>query len=220
HMTDTNSGVALPARLKLVSLYCFIVFLVISALLAIVTVLSGNFGEFELKVLLTTSVIAAASVCGLCCGVYVQRNGTSWPGAIGVGLAWLAAILFICGAWLEVPDEGYWRVTVILGIFAIATAHVLSLLGLRLRPAHDWLKPIAAITILALATAVSLVVWSLFWGDWIAGGVWNLITVLAIICVLETLVLPILARLAAADAANAEPAAAQLLLTHRGDDLY
>lgn len=217
-MMGTYRDAALPARLKQGSLYCFVIFLVISALLAIAAVLSGSFDVFELKILLTTSVIAAASVCGLCCSVYAQRTGVAWPGAAGAGLAWVSAALFVYGAWQEVSGEDYWRVTVILGIFAIATAHTLSLLGLRLRPAHDWLKPVAAITIFALAAIISTVVWSLFWGDWIVTGVWNLIIVLTIVVVLETLVIPVLTRLAG-DAPPA-PIPEKLLLTRRDEGLY
>lgn len=216
-MIGANSGAAISARLKRGSLYCFVVFLVISALIAIVAVLSGNYDIFELKILLTTSIIAAASICGLCCSAHAQRSGLVWPGAIGAALACVAAVLFIYGAWLEVRSEDFWRVTMILGIYAVATAHTLALLGLRLRPVHDWLRPVAAITIFALATVISAVVWSLFWADWIADGVWNLIMVLAIVVVLETLVIPVLTRLAGS---TAEPVPEKLVLARRGAGLY
>src|SRR5699024_10411116 len=120
-MAGITNGAVLSTRLKQGSLYCFVIFLVISALLAIAAVLSGSFDVFELKILLTTSIIAAASVCGLCCSVHAQRSDTVWPGALGVGLALASAALFIYGAWLEVSAEDYWRLTVVLGIFAVAT---------------------------------------------------------------------------------------------------
>ena len=69
-------------------LYSFIAFLAFSALLAIFCVLLGKFGDFEGKVLITTSVIAAASICAfLCCSAHSSRfqircpepAGCFWP---------------------------------------------------------------------------------------------------------------------------------------------
>lgn len=207
----------LSARLRKVSLYCFVIFLAISALLAIAAVLSGSYEVFELKILLTTTVIAAASVCGLSCSASAQRTGLLAPAVSGAALACVSALLFIVGAWLEVSSDLYWRLAIVSGIYAIAVAHALALTGLPLRRAHAWLRPLTVALIFVLATVIAAVVWSLFWADWIMNGVWNLIIVLAIVVVLATLVLPILSRLAADEA---EPPAAKLQLTRRSDGIY
>lgn len=55
-------------------LYSLIASVLVSALLGIVAILSGSFGWLEIRIILTTVTIAAASICGLASGAYL---GTS-----------------------------------------------------------------------------------------------------------------------------------------------
>lgn len=216
-MNNSNHDERLSLRFRKVSLYSFVLFLVISAVVAIAIVLSGDFDVFELKVLVTTTVIAAASVCALCCSAYAQRIGMVTPAVLGAGLAAVSAALFINGSWAEVDSAGYWQTSITCGIFAIAAAHALALLSVRLRSGHAWLKPVAAVTIFVLASVISVQVWSVFDGDWLDDSAFNAIIVLAILVVLETLVIPILTRVA-----DDEPElkTETLILTRRDDGVY
>ena len=59
-------------RIRRVSLYLFIAFLSLSAVITIISVLSGAFGSLEVKFLVTTSVVALASICALACSAYAN----------------------------------------------------------------------------------------------------------------------------------------------------
>jgi hypothetical protein len=194
-------------------LYSFIVFLAISALLAITSVLFGKFGEFEIKVLVTTSVIAVASICSLCCSAYTSRSQNALPGIAGISVAGVSAAMLIIGVWTEMDSEGYWKTTAILSVFAIAFAHSLALLAVRLRPTHSWLQLGTAINIFALAAIIS----GMIVGEIDDEGVFKFVAVLAILAALETLVIPILGGLAKAELRQVRET---LSLTKREDGIY
>ncbi len=200
-------------RLTKASLYSFVGFLAVTALLAIGSVLSGNFGEFEIKVLATTSVIAVASICSLCCSAYSARSTTLLPGLGGILLAGLAAALLILSIWSETHAENYWKTTAVLSVLAIACAHALALLSVRLRPAHLWIRIATGVTILILAIVIS----GMIVGEVDDKGTAKLVAILAILAALETLVIPILGRLSKG---QLEPLPRTLVLTEMQDGRY
>lgn len=173
------------------ALYSFIGFLAVTALFAIITVLSGSFSEFELKVLATTSIIALASICALCCSAFSARSKTLLPGFGGILVASLGATMVIAGIWLEIDSQNYWKTTAILSVFAIACAHTFAILRVRLKPEHQWIQIATAITILALAVVISGMIVDAADGR----DMFKFVTILAILAALETLVIPILGRL-------------------------
>ena len=175
------------------SLYSFITFLSGTALIAIVSILSGDIGEFELKTLCTTSVVALASICALCCGAYYGRTGHYFPALAGSVLAVLSALLIINGVWIEISifKDAYWKLSFILLIFAIGFAHSLALLMIRLPPSHSWLRIMTTATIFLLALVISGMIISEFDDDF---G-FKTIGVLSVLVSLQTLVIPILGRI-------------------------
>src|SRR5437763_12556294 len=74
----------------------------ISAIFAIVAILSQRFEWFEVRVLATTLVIASASICGLACGAYMAVKRDRVLPWLGVILAVLAAAMIIAGIWVPV----------------------------------------------------------------------------------------------------------------------
>lgn len=201
------------SRVRKGSLCSFIVFLVISALLAITSVLSGKFGVFEIKVLVTTSVIAVASICSLCCSAYTSRSQNSLPGIAGISVAGVSAAMLITGVWTEMDSAGYWKTTAIFSVFAIAFAHSLALLAVHLRATHSWLQLGTVVNIFALATIISV----LIVGEIDDEGIFKFVAVLAILAALETLVIPILGRLAKAEPSQVGET---LSLTKREGGIY
>jgi len=202
------------SRFRKGALYSSIIFLSISALLAIVSILVGDFGKFELKVLSTTSIVAAASICCLCCSAYYNRSENSIPGACGIILAGCAATMLTAGLWGEVNSSAYWKAAGILGIFAVASAHSLAILGVRLKPAHAWVQIVTVATVSMLAVILSVMIL----GGQGGKGVAKVIAVLAILAALETLVVPILGRLTRS--ATGQSARYVLSLTRRDDGKY
>ncbi|MDN5882326.1 MAG: hypothetical protein L0H37_08135 [Nitrosospira sp.] len=214
-MTEPKPTGDLPHKLKRSLLYSFIAFLAISALIAIVTVIAGSFSDFTIKVLITTTTIAGASICLLCAGAYGERRHVYWPGIASGVLVILAATLIIGGAWLEASSEEYWKTTAVIGVFAIADAHSLALLAVPLRRDHVWLRPVTTASIVLLACLVSILIVMIgylsLWQPWKLG------IVLAILVALETLVIPLLSRLTKSEAT---PQGATLLLTRRSHGIY
>ena len=214
-MNEMKQNADMISRVRKGSLYSFIGFLAISALLAITCVLSGEFGDFEIKVLITTSVIAVASICSLCCSAYSNRKENALPGLGGISVAAVSASMLIVGVWAEIDSEGYWKATAICSVFAIAFAHSLALLAVELRPTYSWLRIGTGINIFALAALISVLILVEIDDDY--EGVFKLVAVLAILAALETLVIPILGRLAKVAPTQAGEA---LSLTRREDGTY
>jgi hypothetical protein len=122
-----------PSNLvKRLFLYALIVSVAISAGLGILAILAGNWGWFEIRVLLTTVTISAASICGLGCGAYLAAGGNRAVPLAGIGLAMAAAAQIIVGMWSEIGGEAYWKAAASLSVFAVAFAH-LSLLSIARR---------------------------------------------------------------------------------------
>jgi hypothetical protein len=196
-------------------LYSFLAFLATSAAFAIVTVVAGTFGEFEAKVLITTSVIALASICSLCCSAFASRTGITWPTLAGIVLAAVASCMVALGVWAEMEQEGYWKLVAVLGFFALAAAHVLALLAVSLPRRHRWVQVVTTATLLLLAILLSAMVV----GEMEDEGLFKVVAVLGILAALETLAVPILGKLAKARV-GATGAAPTLQLTRREDGLY
>ena len=133
---DSTSGVdamndAQGFPVKKAFLYALIGSVGLSAFLGILAILSGRFGWFEIRILLTTATIAAASICGLACGAYLAtRRGQTLPFA-GVALTLLAAAMIIVGVWTEINSEAYWKLAASASVFSVACAH-LALLSMAL----------------------------------------------------------------------------------------
>ena len=72
---------------KKVALWFLIVSVAISAALGILAILTGNFGDFEMRIILTTLTISAASIGALVCGSAVGR-----PRSERVAVAWYCAV--------------------------------------------------------------------------------------------------------------------------------
>ena len=213
HGTPVDYAPTPISGVRKMSLYSFIGFLALSALFAIVCVIRGEFGEFEVKVLVTTLVIAAGSICSLCCSAYAGRTHNTWPALGGIGVATLAGALLILGVWMEIESEPYWKDTAVLGVLAAACAHALALLALRLKPEQRWLQVVTSVNIALLALVIS----SMILGEVDNEDVLKVVVVLAILAALGTLVVPILSRLARA---QPDQPRAELLLTPRDDGTY
>ncbi len=128
--------------------------------MGILAILIGDFGEFQLKVLLTTLTISAASLCGVCCGAALEIRSSRGLPMMGIFLAGIAAMLVISAIWLEPHAEAFWKTTSTISIFAFALSH-LSLLSLaRLTESYEWAMRAAYIVVLSVACLLAgLIFW-------------------------------------------------------------
>ncbi len=98
----------------------------VSALYAIVVVLTGSFGLFEMKVVLTTLII------GFYCMTTVASFGNGPNQTATIVLGWLACGLAIAGCFVTLPviwmeryniGEGTWKAILSIALVAFSLAH-------------------------------------------------------------------------------------------------
>lgn len=168
-------------------LYVLIASIGIGAALAIYLVLAGNWGWFETRLMLTTGVIAAASVLGMACGAAISRARGWWLPPAGIGLAVVAAALLIAGMWLELTDGTFWKWTAGAAILAVSCGH-LSLLSIAtLRPSHGWVQLVAYALIFGFALLLIGIIFANTGSDWIV----RVLAVLGILDAAFTLLVPV-----------------------------
>lgn len=144
---------------KRLALWFLIISVALSAALGIMALLAGSFGEFQVRVVLTTLTISAASILGLASGArWESGEGRVLPGA-GITLAVLMAALTIFGIWAE-PGEPFWKMDLSIAVLGIATSHtcLLSLAKLARRFLWVSIAAFAAAYLLALLIVVLIYV--------------------------------------------------------------
>ena len=170
-------------------LYALIISILLSAILGILAILAGNWGWFQVRVLLTTVTISAASVCGLANGAFLAtKRGTFLPLA-GIAVTLVGATLLIGGIWAEVQSENYWKLAGSLAIFAVASGHLALLSMARLAQRFEWSLIMAHVVILGVASLIVLLIVTEYHGK--ATGVFQLLAVAAIIDAAITILVPV-----------------------------
>ncbi|MDF1665783.1 MAG: hypothetical protein P1V97_28750 [Planctomycetota bacterium] len=177
-------------KVKKSLLYSFLVFLVLTALMGIGSILTGG-GEAQFKILFICLTISMASISALSCAAAAEKKRQLVLAFPGIGISILSALLCIGGVLAEVTDGGYWQLTIIGIVFSIGLSHA-CLLGLaNLAPKFQWTQPTASASILFLSSLISAAV---------AGGIRDVgffmfLGVISIIVGLETIAIPILMML-------------------------
>lgn len=179
-------------KLRKLSLKCFIAFLAITGLYAVVIVLVGKFGEFEAKVMATTFTISAANICALACATVIEKRGFKAPGQTGMGFTTVAGLLTLAGIWFEFRFDPYWKFTSTVIVCAAGFAHAFLLLLPKLGERQRWFQPTAVAMVSVLAAMIILAIWA----EIDVEEYFRLLAAVAIVVVLQTLVTPLLARLA------------------------
>lgn len=170
----------------------FLGFLGLTAFVAIVSILGGEFGPVEGKIICSALTITIMSICAMSCAAFITRHDRVTIGTAGIGLAVISAIMMIAGFWPEIENQVYWKITITFGVSALACAHgfllILPDLGSTL---NRWFRPTAfgSVTILALLVIVAA------WGDIGDITYWRALAVAGIMVGLETVSLPILMKL-------------------------
>jgi hypothetical protein len=177
------------AEIKKAFLYSLVLSVLLSAILAILAILSGTWDWFQVRVLLTTGTIAAASICGLANGAFLAtKRGTLLPLA-GIAFAMVAAALHIGGIWTEPHSDLFWRVAAAAAIFAVACAHMALISMARLAPAFKWSVPLAYVVVFDVALLIVLMIMTDFRGD--MGGIFQILAVAAVVDAAITLLVPV-----------------------------
>lgn len=185
---------------KRIALWFLIVSVGLSALVGIVVIISGNLGDFEGRVILTTITISAASICALAAGsLWELRNARNFP-PIAVAFAILAALLIIFGIWGRISDEEYWKFIATIGVIAVASAQTCLILLAQLAPRFKWAQMVALIGIAFLTFQIILTIHGEVEGE----AFFKAMGATAILVAALTIMMPIFHRLSRADIVVAE----------------
>jgi hypothetical protein len=193
-------------------LWIFLGFLVLTALVGIISVLSGEFGKIQVKILGTCLTISAASICSMACAAFMEKRRRRWLGLSGILLSIITAALVIIGIWPEIESDEYWKTTGTLAVFAVAFAHGFLLLLPTLDDHHKWIQVVTSVSIGILALQLAIAIW----GEIDSETYFRFVGVTAILVVLETLVIPILIKFRQGDGNEIK----QLVLQCVREDVY
>jgi hypothetical protein len=180
---------------KKLALWFLIASVAISAAFGIIAILTGKFGSFEIRIILTTVTISAASICALASGALWEGRGRRILPVAGIVLAVIAAVLLITGIWLEPSATQFWKLTASLGVLAAATAHACLLSLAKLARRFSWASVTTLAAIYLLAFLIVLSIYIEPQGD--LG--FRLIGVTAIVVAALTIMIPIFHRLSRDD---------------------
>jgi hypothetical protein len=172
-------------------LQAFVGFLGLTALIAIVSVLIGEFGELQVKVLMTSFSISATSICSMSCVAFIEKQKQSGLGFSGIFLSVVAAVLLILLIWLEFGNEWYFKTTFTVAVCAVAFAHAFLLVLPDLENKHTWIQKVATISIAVLGAQIIVALWAEVDHE----AYIRALAVVAIIVVLETLLVPLFMKL-------------------------
>lgn len=112
--------------------------LAVSALIGIFIFLMGDFGETEVRLLLTTLTIGGFSLTGLCCATIHHRIPLKSFSIIGMIISAIGFFLSIGVIWEWIEIDNIWKLWIIFLILSIAIAH--SSLLLQIIPSSDTIK--------------------------------------------------------------------------------
>jgi len=168
-------------------LYCLAISVGLGALLGIMSILSGKWGWFEIRILLTTLIIGATSICGLANAAYLATGrGKLIPMAGTVGSA-IGGAMLLFGVWGEFPSIEYWKCATVISIYSIALAHLSLLSMAKLAEMFQWSLWVANGVILGVATLISIMIL----GESHSFGMFQLLGVGAILDAAITILIPI-----------------------------
>lgn len=199
-------------EIRKLSLKIFLGFLGLTATIAIISVLSGEFGETQVEVLLTSLTISAASVCSMSCAAFIEKKKLKKVGFIGIALSVISAALLITAMWLDIDNEMYGKTTITFCVAAVAFAHAFLLVIPKLDNNQKWVQRVSSVSIAILALLIILAVC----GEIDSQGYYRFLAVVAIIVGLETLAIPMLMKLRKGNAQGRQ----KLVLEKLEGDIY
>jgi hypothetical protein len=179
---------------KQLSLKILIVSVILSAAFGVYALVVGDFGETEVRILLSSLTVSATSILSMACGVAWERRRVGFVPPAGALLAILTGAATLVGIWGEIEDfDNYWKPVISVGIASIACAHV-SLMGLaRLEARFRWAQPTAYLLALLLAAGLIVMICTEEQDE----TAWRWIGVLSVLLSAMTIVVPVLHRMSA-----------------------
>lgn len=147
-------------NLRRLFLNALIVSVGLSAVIGIGVILFGDFGNFEVRVLMTTLTVTVTSIFGLACGAYLETRKARLMPVLGIILSIAAAVMCLLIIWDLLDDqEVFVKSFVSTSLLAAACSH-LSLLSLaRLEKRFEWTRIAAHLFVWSLAALLLYIIW-------------------------------------------------------------
>ncbi len=170
-----------------------IIALVISAVIGIIIFLVGEFGETEIKLLLTTLAIAGYSLTGLSSSTIHNHTKFKSFSVIGMLVSVLGFLTSIILLWEIIDPDDMWQTVLIFIFLSISIAHI-SLL-LQISPKTNNIKYALIGTIVFISIVALMLIKSTINEFEENEFYFRLLGVFAILDVLGTITTPILNRM-------------------------
>ena len=179
------------SRLRALFLRLFLVFLSLTAALALFSVLLGDLGELQARILGTTLTISAASICSMASAAYLDQGRSRILGWLGIFWALLGMALTTASIWEWIDFQETWELT--LSSIVLAAAFALALL-LRLPKLGSvaWVQVTLGLCIAIFALQLLTLIWQEIQNE---NGFFRALTAVGVLVVLQVLAIPILAKL-------------------------
>ena len=176
--------------MKGTALKILVVSVLASALAGLYPLLFGDWGLYEVRVLLTSLCVSGMSILVLACGAAYERKRLGALPSFGGSAALLGFGMLILGMWAEVHSEGYWKIATSLVIFATAAGHA-GLIALARVPAGYGWAPICAHATSGFAALLLIgIIWEAVEGE----GVFRLLAADAVLFGAFTILVPVFHR--------------------------
>lgn len=102
--------------------------LCLSAIVGIVIILLGSFGEIESKILGTTLLVFGYSIPGLCSSTIYEKEKLHYFSIIGIMIALISCLYVICLVWnifdFNIFDSAQWKILWTLNILCWSSGHI------------------------------------------------------------------------------------------------
>lgn len=147
-------------NLRRLFLYLLIASVALSALFGIGVILFGDFGSFEVRVLMSSLTITAASILGLACGAYLEQRGNRVLPLAGIVFSIASAVMAFFIIWDVLDDsEPFIKTFLSSLLLAAACSHLSLLLLARLDKRFAWARIAAFVFVGLLAALLLYIIW-------------------------------------------------------------
>ena len=169
-------------------------------------IISGEFGDLQMQILLTTLTVVGTSILGLACGAFLESaRNTSLKAVplIGIALAVLCAFVSFWLIWEPIKqsnNDGIFKLFFVSLIFSFSLAQLSLLSMAKLAQKFLWSLISAYIVVFILDSIISFIIIFELNGD--DGLVIRLIGVLSVIAASLTVMIPIFHRLSRSEFAR------------------